>query len=93
MTQTIRICAEHYLYSLEYADIWSDSSASALPAESAEKGALAPADLEPGDFVDCKDTVQKWCVARVLKVDDSGKQVWVHFEGWQVCVLCVGAGV
>jgi len=35
---------------------------------------------EAGDFLDVLDTVQKWCVARVVRVTDSG--YLIHFEGW-----------
>lgn len=37
--------------------------------------------FEVGDFVDCMDSVQKWCVARIVGIKDNGKVLDVHFEG------------
>ena len=37
-------------------------------------------DLNEGDWVDCKDTVNKWCVAKVVKVTET--EVTIHYKGW-----------
>lgn len=36
--------------------------------------------VEAGWFVDAKDTVNAWCVARVLEAD--GKTAKVSYDGW-----------
>ena len=35
-----------------------------------------------GRFIDAKDSVQSWCVARVLKIDDKSGRVQVNYDGW-----------
>lgn len=37
-------------------------------------------DLQLGDWADCTDTVNKWCVARVVDKDEDS--VTVSYEGW-----------
>jgi len=36
--------------------------------------------FEVGDFVDVLDTVQRWCVGRVVEKKDD--KVLIHYEGW-----------
>lgn len=36
--------------------------------------------LKPDYLIDAKDTVNTWCMARVLKADD--KEVTVAYDGW-----------
>lgn len=42
---------------------------------------LAP-DLKLNDYVDAKDTVNHWCVANIIDIDDEKNSIKVHFEGW-----------
>ena len=41
-----------------------------------------PEDLIVGDFVEVLDTVKKWCVARVIKIDQDKKSVRIKYSGW-----------
>ena len=33
-------------------------------------------------YIDAKDTLNKWCVAQIVDVDDIHNTVKLHFEGW-----------
>lgn len=37
-------------------------------------------DFQVGEFIDASDSVQKWCVARV--VDKRENEIYIHYEGW-----------
>lgn len=37
-------------------------------------------DLKVGDYLDCRDSVNNWCIAEVLKMTDM--RIYVHYEGW-----------
>jgi len=37
-------------------------------------------EFEVNELVDCKDTVQKWCVGRI--VDKKDNKYLLHYEGW-----------
>jgi len=41
---------------------------------------LAEREFEIGQWVDAKDTTNKWLCAQVVKMTAS--KVWVHFDGW-----------
>ena len=41
-----------------------------------------PKDLVVGDFVEVLDTVKKWCVARVIEVDQDKKCIRIKYSGW-----------
>ena len=41
-----------------------------------------PDQLQVGDFIEVLDTVQKWCVARVLEVNQDKKTVMIKYSGW-----------
>jgi hypothetical protein len=36
--------------------------------------------LKVGDWVDARDTVNKWCVGQVLSISD--RTVRIHYKGW-----------
>jgi hypothetical protein len=40
------------------------------------------ADLKHSDYIDCKDTVNHWCVGEVIDVDPDKNMIKIHFEGW-----------
>lgn len=39
-------------------------------------------DIKVGDLADVRDKVGKWCVAKVIKIDQEQQRVYVHFDGW-----------
>ena len=39
-------------------------------------------DFSFGSFIDAKDHVNNWCVAKVLSIDSSSGIVEVNFDGW-----------
>ena len=39
-------------------------------------------DLSINNYVDCKDTVNHWCVGEICDIDNEKNQIKVHFEGW-----------
>ena len=38
--------------------------------------------LEIGQWIDCKDTVNKWCRAKVFDIKVEMNQIKVHYDGW-----------
>jgi hypothetical protein len=51
-------------------------------AESDSDHDLADRVFERGQQVDCKDTVQKWCTARVVNVNNIDQRVEIQYDGW-----------
>jgi hypothetical protein len=47
-----------------------------------EPGSTLPTGLQKGDFVDVKDSRDKWCIAEAVQVDEAKKEVLVHYVGW-----------
>jgi hypothetical protein len=37
---------------------------------------------EQGHFIDSKDTMNTWCVGKIIKIDPEVKTVTVRYEGW-----------
>lgn len=35
-----------------------------------------------GGFIDAKDTVNSWCVARVVELDTERNRILVNYDGW-----------
>ena len=33
-------------------------------------------------YVDCKDTVNNWCVGQIVDYNENNGMIKVHFEGW-----------
>ncbi len=33
-------------------------------------------------FIDCKDSVNSWCLARIIERDDRDSTLKVNFDGW-----------
>lgn len=40
------------------------------------------ATFEVGDYVDCCDTVNKWCVAMIQDKKEETGELLIHYEGW-----------
>jgi hypothetical protein len=56
----------------------------------AAQAKLDSREFQAGDLIDCKDTVEKWLLARVMEVKNN--EVYVHFEGWdKVCAVFFGS--
>jgi len=51
-----------------------------LTVAAKKKAENAEPEFEANQFIDCLDTVNKWCEARVVEVKPN--QVLVHYEGW-----------
>ena len=39
-------------------------------------------DMNLNDYIDCKDTVNHWCVGQISDIDNDKNMVKIHFEGW-----------
>jgi len=41
---------------------------------------LAEREFELGQWVDCKDTTNKWLCAQICKM--TATKIWIHYDGW-----------
>lgn len=39
-------------------------------------------DVKEGSYLDAKDTVSNWWVARIKEVNDKNEEFSLHFDGW-----------
>jgi hypothetical protein len=33
-------------------------------------------------YIDAKDSVNNWCVARIIDHDIRNNRIYIHFDGW-----------